>query len=210
MKMRFAVPALAAFLMVPATWAQTGGASAVAAASKVGVIDVQVAITSTAEGKQAAAELQSQFAPRQTELSNMQKQMEDIQTRLRTGSSTLSDDEKARLSREAEQMSRTFQRKQQDSQDDFNEAQREVVDRIGRKMIDVLDKYSKEHEYGAILDTSAQNTPVVYAANAIDVTQDIIRLYDQNYPVKAGAAKSSSAPPKAAAPKPATPAQPKQ
>jgi hypothetical protein len=63
-----------------------------------------------------------------------------------------------------------------------------------------------------IFDTSAQNTPVVYAANQIDVTQEIIRLYDQNYPVKAGAAKSSSTPPRAAAPKPApaTPAQPKQ
>jgi len=59
-----------------------------------------------------------------------------------------------------------------------------------------------------IFDTSAQNTPVVYAANQIDVTQEIIRLYDQNYPVKAGAAKSAS--PKAVAPKPATPAQPKQ
>jgi hypothetical protein len=62
-----------------------------------------------------------------------------------------------------------------------------------------------------IFDTSAQNTPVVYAANQIDVTQEIIRLYDQNYPVKAGAAKSS-APPRSAAPKPApaTPSQPKQ
>ena len=209
MRIRLAVLALAASLVGPAMWAQSSGAAATSAALKVGVINVQVAITSTAEGKQAAAELQSQFAPRQSELDGLRRQIEDVQTRLRTGSSTLSDDEKARLSREAEQMSRTFQRKQQDSQDDFNEAQREVVDRIGRKMIDVLDKYSKEHEYGAILDTSAQNTPVVYAANAIDVTQDIIRLYDQNYPVKAGAAKSS-APPRAAAPKPATPAQPKQ
>jgi len=210
MRIRLAVLALAASLVGPAMWAQSSGAAASSAALKVGVINVQVAITSTAEGKQAAAELQSQFAPRQSELDGLRRQIEDIQTRLRTGSSTLSDDEKARLSREAEQMSRTFQRKQQDSQDDFNEAQREVVDRIGRKMIDVLDKYSKEHEYGAILDTSAQNTPVVYAANAIDVTQDIIRLYDQNYPVKAGAPKSSSAAPKPAAPKPATPAQPKQ
>ena len=210
MRIRLAVLALAASLVGPAMWAQSSGAAASSAALKVGVINVQVAITSTAEGKQAAAELQSQFAPRQSELDGLRRQIEDIQTRLRTGSSTLSDDEKARLSREAEQMSRTFQRKQQDSQDDFNEAQREVVDRIGRKMIDVLDKYSKEHEYGAILDTSAQNTPVVYAANAIDVTQDIIRLYDQNYPVKAGAAKSSAPPRAAPKPAPATPGQPKQ
>jgi len=133
MKIRLAVPALAAFLMVPAVWAQTGGAAA-AGAEKVGVIDVQVAITSTSEGKQAAAELQSQFAPRQTELTNMQKQMEDIQTRMRTGQTTLSDDEKARLAREGDQLQRSYQRKSQDAQDDFNEAQREIVDRIGRKM----------------------------------------------------------------------------
>jgi outer membrane protein len=215
MRIRLAVLALAASLAGPAAWAQAGGAGAASAAAvKVGVINVQVAITSTGEGKQAAGELQSQFAPRQSELDTLRRQVEDIQTRLRTGASTLSDDEKARLSREGDQLSRQFQRKQQDSQDDFNEAQREIVDRIGRKMIDVLDKYSKENGYGVIFDTSAQNTPVVYAANQIDVTQEIIRLYDQNYPVKAGAAKSSSAPPRAAAPKPApapaTPGQPKK
>ena len=212
MRIRLAVLALAASLAGPAAWAQSSGAGAAPAAGmKVGVINVQVAITSTSEGKQAAAELQSQFAPRQSELDNLRRQVEDIQTRLRTGASTLSDDEKARLAREGDQLSRQFQRKQQDSQDDFNEAQREIVDRIGRKMIDVLDKYSKEQGYGVIFDTSAQNTPVVYAANQIDVTQEIIRLYDQNYPVKAGASKSS-APPRSAAPKPApaTPGQPKQ
>jgi len=208
MRIRLAVLTLAASLAGPAMWAQSAGSSA-PAGMKVGVINVQVAITSTSEGKQAAAELQSQFAPRQSELDNLRRQIEDIQTRLRTGASTLSDDEKARLSREGDQLSRQFQRKQQDSQDDFNEAQREVVDRIGRKMIDVLDKYSKDNGYGVIFDTSAQNTPVVYAANQIDVTQEIIRLYDQNYPVKAGAAKPSSAAPKPA-PKPTTPAQPKQ
>jgi outer membrane protein len=208
MKMRFAVPALAAFLMVPATWAQTGGASAVAAASKVGVIDVQVAITSTAEGKQAAAELQSQFAPRQTELSNMQKQMEDIQTRLRTGQTTLSDDEKARLQREGEQLQRTFQRRSQDAQDDFNEAQREIVDRIGRRMIDVLSKYARDNSFSVILDRSGQTSPVIFAANSIDVTQDIIRLFDQSYPAKAGATTPKApAQQRAPAPKPATPPQ---
>jgi len=207
MSIRLAVLALAATFIVPASWAQSSGTAAAAGGLKVGVINVQIAITSTSEGKQAAAELQSQFAPRQSELDGLRRQIEDIQTRLRTGSSTLSDDEKARLSREGDQMTRTFQRKQQDSQDDFNEAQREVVDRIGRKMIDVLDKYSKENGYGVIFDTSAQNTPVVYAANQIDVTQEIIRLFDQNYPVKAGATKP--APGKSAAPKPATPAQPK-
>jgi outer membrane protein len=173
------------------------------------VIDVQVAITSTAEGKQAAAELQSQFAPRQTELTNMQKQMEDIQTRLRTGQTTLSDDEKARLGREGEQLQRTYQRRSQDAQDDFNEAQREVVDRIGRRMIDVLNKYSRDNGYTIILDRSGQSSPVIFAANSTDVTQEIIRLFDQTYPAKAAttATPKSTTPRAPAAAKPAAPQQ---
>ncbi|HEX2775495.1 MAG TPA: OmpH family outer membrane protein [Candidatus Acidoferrales bacterium] len=198
MKIRFGIPAMAALLMLPAVWAQSNAA----APAKVGVISVQAAIQSTAEGKQAAAELQSQFAPRQTELDNLRKQIEDLQTRLRTTSNTLSDEEKARLAREGDQLTRTYQRKQQESQDDYTEAEREVVDRIGRKMIDVLDKYSKDSGYSVILDTSAQNTPVIYAASTIDITQDIIKLFDQSYPVKNAAAARPTTP-RPTTPKPA-------
>src|SRR5271168_4651082 len=207
MKIRAVVPILAALLMTPAVWAQAGGAGA-AASSKVGVINIQAAIASTAEGKQAAAELQSQFAPRTNELQNMQKQIEELRSRLQTGQSTLSDEEKARLSREGDQLTRAFQRKQQEFQDDTNDAQQDVVNRIGRKLVDVLDKYAKDNSYSIVLDDSSQQTPVLYAANPIDVTQDIIRLYDQSYPVKSAttAAPRSVAPPRpapaTAAPKP--------
>jgi outer membrane protein len=212
MKIRIVIPALMALLMTPALWAQAGGASAAGAtmATKVGIINIQAAIASTAEGKQAAAELQSQFAPRATELQNLQKQIQDVQSRFQTGQTTLSDEEKARLQRQGEQLSRTAQRKQQEFQDDTNDAQQDVVNRIGRKMIDVLDKYSKENSYSVILDTSSQTTPVIYAANQIDITQDIIRLYDQNYPIKnAAAAPTKPAGTTTTTPRP-TPAAPKQ
>jgi outer membrane protein len=207
MKMQLAVPALGIFLAAPILLAQSGGA---AAPAKVGVINVQVAITSTAEGKQAAAELQSKFAPRQTDLDNMRKQLDDIQSRLRTAATTLSDDEKARLARQGDVLTRSYQRKQQEAQDDFNDEQQDIVNRIGRKMMDVLDKFSKENGYVVILDTSAQQTPVVFAANQIDVTQDIIRLFDQGNPVKGGGGSAGGAAPAAPkpAPKPAAPPKP--
>src|SRR5271154_1000136 len=197
MKIRAVVPILAALLMTPAVWAQASAQPP----TKVGVINVQGAIASTAEGKQAAAELQSQFAPRTTELQNLQKQIEDLRGRLQTGQSTLSDEEKARLTREGDQLTRTFQRKQQEFQDDTNDAQQDVVNRIGRKLVDVLNKYAKDNSYSVVLDDSSQQTPVLYAANPVDVTQDIIRLYDQSYPVKTG---TTAAPKPAPRPAPAT------
>jgi outer membrane protein len=202
MKIQVAIPAVA-LLLTPAAWAQSS--SSAAGAMKVGVIDVQAAVAGTAEGKQALAELQSQFTPRQTELANMQKQIEDDQTRLRTGQATLSDDEKARLAREYDLLTRSYQRKSQDAQDDFNEAQQELLNRVGRKMMDVLDKYSKDNGYSVILDTSSQQTPVLYAANQVNVTQDIIRLYDQSYPVKTSA---GSAPPRPTVPRATTTPKP--
>lgn len=208
MKIRAIVPVVAGLLMTPAVWAQA--ASPAPTAGKVGVINIQAAIASTAEGKQAAAELQSQFTPRMNDLQNTQKQIEDLRSRLQAGQSTLSDEEKARLTREGDQLTRTYQRKQQELQDDTNDAQQEVVNRIGRKLVDILNKYSKENGYAVVLDDSSQQTPVIYAANQIDVTQDIIRLYDQSYPVKNAPTGAATTPRPAPRPAPATPAQPKQ
>jgi len=79
-----------------------------------------------------------------------------------------------------------------------------VVDRIGRKMMDVLDRYSRENGFVAVFDSSAQNSPILYASSNIDITQDIIKLYDQAYPVKAAATTPATKP----APKPAPAAKP--
>jgi outer membrane protein len=198
MKIRLATTILAASLAVPAVWAQAGGAGP----SKVGVLNMEVAITSTEEGKQAANELMAKFAPRQTEIQNLQKQIQDIGTRLQTNSNTLSDDEKYRLSRESDSLTRNLQRKQQEARDDYQEAQQDLINNLGRKLITVLDKYSKENSFAVIFDNSSQQTPVIYAANAVDVTQDIIKLYDQNYPVKSAAKPAAPAAAKPAAPKP--------
>jgi Skp family chaperone for outer membrane proteins len=78
----------------------TGGAAAASAPAKIAVLNVRNAIVATAEGKQAQALLQSQFAPKQNELQSTQKQIEDIQRRLSEGARTLSDDEKGKLQRQ--------------------------------------------------------------------------------------------------------------
>ena len=180
-----------------------------AASGKVGVVDVRQAIVATSEGKQASAELQSQFAPRQSELEGLNKQIADIRQRLSVGADKLSADEGARSQRQGEVLSRQLQRKQDEYQEDVNAAQADVVDRIGRKLVDVLDRYSRENGFVIVFDSSAQNSPVLYKSTQIDVTQDIVRLYDQAYPVRGGtttpAPKPAVTKPAAPATKPATP-----
>jgi outer membrane protein len=182
------------------------GSAAAPAATKIAVMNVRNAIVATAEGKQAQAQLQSQFAPKQNELQGLQKQIEDLQRKLTDGARTLSDDEKGKLQREGEMLSRRLQRGNDDLNEELNAAQGEVVDSIGRKMLEVLDRYSRENGFTVVLDTSAQGSPVVYGSSSADITQDIVRLYDQAYPVKA-AGSSAPAAPKPAGSAPAAPAK---
>src|SRR5258707_2206164 len=186
--------------------AQSTGGAAASAPSKIAVINIRNAIVATAEGKQAQAQLQSQFAPKQNELQGLQKQIEDLQRKMSEGARTLSDDEKAKLQRQGEMLSRRLQRGNDDLNEELNAAQGEVVDGIGRKMLEVLDRYSRENGYTVVLDTSAQGSPVVYGSSQSDITQEIVRLYDQAYPIKgAAAAPAAPKPATGAAPKPVTP-----
>jgi outer membrane protein len=68
-------------------------------------------------------------------------------------------------------------------------------------MMAVIDKYAKDNGYTLILDVSSPQTPVLYASNTIDVTKDIIDLYDKN----TAPASAPGAAPTAAKPAPATP-----
>jgi outer membrane protein len=204
----FLSAALAATSLVGAATlcAQSAPAAGSAVAGKVGVLNVRQAIIATSEGKQASTELQGQFTSRQTELENLNKQINDIRERLRANEGKLSPEEGARLQRQGEALQKQLQRKQEDYQEDVNASQQEVIDRIGRKMMDVLDRYSRENAYAVIFDSSAQGAPI-YVSNGIDVTADIIKLYDQAYPAKASTtpAKPAAAKPAATTPPPAKP-----
>ena len=191
MKARYAILALAALLLLPAARLMAqGGAAAPAPAdtmSKVGILNFRQAIFATAEGKQAVAELQSQLAPRQTELQNLNKQIEDARKRLEAGERTMSEEEKTRIVRQGEQWARLLQRKQEDLQEDANTLQQEVGERIGQKMLAVVERYARENGFTVILDSSSQSLQVLWAAPQVNVSQDIVQLYDQANPVKAAA-----------------------
>jgi hypothetical protein len=77
------------------------------------------------------------------------------------------------------------------------------VNQIGRKMITIIDRYATDGGYMAVFDSSAQNSPLLFAAKNTDVTQDIIRLYDQANPTKGASTAPTGK--TAPAPKPSTP-----
>ena len=83
--------------------------------------------------------------------------------------------------------------KREDAQAELDQEQNKIMQELGQRIMAVIDKYAKDNGYALILDVSSQQTPVMYAANSIDITQDIIALYDKNAPA-AGAPTTTSKP----------------
>jgi len=176
-------------------------AQAQGAPSKVGVINIQGAIVTTKDGQKAASELETRSAPKRKELEAKQNEINQLKDQLQKGQNTLSEATKAELYKNIDNKTKVLNRDVEDAQAEFDQDQQKILQQLGQKMMAVIDKYAKDNGYTLILDVSSPQTPVLYASNTIDVTKDIIDLYDKN-----AASPTPTAPaPAAAKPAPATP-----
>ena len=171
--------------------------------TKIAVINVQTAILSTKDGQKAAADLQTAFNPRQQDLEKKQADLTALQDQLRKGSATMSEEAKTKLMRDIDATTTRVNRDRQDASSDLDEAQGKIMQELGGKMLAVMEKYAVQNGYAVVLDVSNPQTPVLWAASAVEITNDIVKLYDQAYP---GTAAAPAAKPPAAVKPPAAPA----
>jgi outer membrane protein len=173
--------------------------SATPAAGKIGVINMQAAIANTGEGKKVIADLQKKYQPRQQELQRLQQEIQAIQDQLSKQSATLSDEEQGRLNRDAEEKQKQLKRSADDAQSDFNHDRDESINKIGQKMVRVINEYAQQNGFSLILDDA--QIPVYFASKDIEVTEEIIKRYDAANPAgDAGAASKPAAHPATATP----------
>ncbi len=195
-------------LMSVTAFAQTGSAAPATAAgatgNKVGIINIQQCILLTNEGKRDVDALDKKFEPQRTSLQGLQKEVQGMQDQLKTQGDKLNEDARNKLVRDIETKQKSLQRQLEDAQQEYQSAQGELVNRIGGKLMEVLDKYAKANGYGMILDVSNPQSPVLWAGASSDVTQEIAAAYNaqSNVPAPAANAPTPQRPGGAAAPRP--------
>jgi outer membrane protein len=193
MKRTFARFVLPFALLTLTAFAQTGSASPApetalaSGTAKVGIINVQLAIANTNEGKRDLEALEKKFEPKRTELQSLSKEVDDLKKQLSTQGDKLNEEAKNRLAKDIDVKQKTLQRNLEDAQQDFQGQQGEIVNKIGTKLMDVIDKYAKSNSFSAIFDVSAQTSPVIWAAQNTDLTKDIVDAYNAQSGVAAPA-----------------------
>jgi len=201
MKSVFRAPLLALGIGVLA-FGQAGAPPASGQASapptKVGIIHIQNAIAQTKDGQKAIAELTAKYDPKRKELEQKQNELQQLEQQYRSGANTMADEARQKLMRDIDQLRKRLQRDNDDAQAELQQDQDRMLQELGQKIMVVVDRYASQHGFALILDVSSPQTPVLYAANAIDITRDIISLYDQ---AQSAAAAKPAAAPAVAAPK---------
>jgi len=222
-----AVNSLISVSMISA-WAQTAGAAptgpagspattapsapiATGTGTKIGTINIEQAVFASNEGQRDFDALKKKLDPKQNELKSQNDELEALQKQLQTQDGKLNDDARATLVKQIETKKKSFDRSVQDAQEDAQNQQKEIFQRILQKMAPVIVKHAQEGGYAMIVDTSNPwpQSPILWYGEGGDITKEVVELYNTQSGVPAPA--SSGAAPKPTAPKPTTtkPAAPK-
>jgi outer membrane protein len=181
-------------------WAQTPAPAPMT--QKIGVINMQEALVNTADGKKAIADLRAKFGPRDADIQKRQQELQVKTDQYRKTQATLSDEAKAKIERDIDTMTRSLQRDTDDAKQDMDADQQRMINDLGSKIVQVITRYAADNQYTVIFDDSGQPSNIMFASNAIDITRDIIALYDKSAPT------TPSAPPNATKPAATPPAKP--
>ena len=170
----FSLPVLAlgatALLFAPAARAQ----------AKVAIINLQRALSESAEYKKASAELQAKYKKRQDDLEKAQRELQDIQTQLQASQGKLSASGEADLNARGQRRQRDVQRMTEDLQADVDRDRGDFIQRAGDRMTEVVKKVAEEKALDLVVDVSN----AVYFKPALDITDLAIAAYDKAHPVK--------------------------
>ena len=174
-------------------------APAVAASPKIAIINFQQAVAATNEGQRNFAQLRVKFEPKQAQLKAQSDEIDSLKKQLQDAGATLSEPERDSRLRVIDEKTKSLQRSAEDAQNEASGAMNDMYQALAQKVYTVLDSYSNQNKFTVVLDTSAQQTPVLWANGSTDITKAIVEAYNVKSGVPAQPAAGG-----AAAPRPST------
>jgi outer membrane protein len=179
-------------------------ASVPTGAKKLAVIAFQPAVMSTNEGRQDIEKIRQKFEPEQAKLKALNDEINALKKKMQSAGSSLSQDQRASQLQTIDSKEKSLQRQAEDDQSDFRQAMTQSYQSIAQKFYAVLQTYAAQHHYDLVLDSSSQETPVVWFSKTADITKAVVDAYNEKSGVSAPAAAPAAGATHGAAHKPAT------
>jgi len=171
------------------------------AEQKFGFVDLQRALVEVEEGRAAQARLRSFGETTQKEIEKDQEALKKEKEQFDKQAATMTEAARRQKAGEFEKKMLDFNAKVQKFQGDMESRQRNEIDIIVSKMDPLVQNIAQREGFSMIFDKSRAG--LVFAPAHLDLTNELIRMYNDQYKDTKGQAKASpQAQPKASSPDP--------
>jgi Skp family chaperone for outer membrane proteins len=185
----FALAGLAAAQAPPAqapAQAPAPAAPAVIPPAKIAWINLEEAILKSEEGKRELGEVQKFVEKMNQQLQGLQKELDALRNQLQVQADKLTDDARADMEEQIDAKQTNLQRFQQDTQKEIDNRRNRATNTLGRKMVPVIEKVSKEKGLSALFYLNSARDG--WVDPSMIITEEIIKAYNQAYPLSAARA----------------------
>ncbi|MFB3904307.1 MAG: OmpH family outer membrane protein [Acidobacteriota bacterium] len=161
--------------------------------SKIGFVNSMDVLYGTEEGKQALDRLNKLMQEKQAQFETQKNELDKLRDDLAQKERNLNPQTRQEMANTIAEKEKALTRFQEDAQGEITRRRDEVMGSIGEKAMKIISDYAEKNGFGAIFVKDQQI--VTYVAAALDVTPEIIKAYNQQHPVAAAPAATSSATP---------------
>ncbi len=162
---------------------------------KLAYVDIQRALNECEAGKKARAEFRGRVERAQAKLQKEEAEVQALKDEIQKKGMLMKGDERQSLESEYTHKLRDFQQNYKDSRDELEQKDHDLTGAIVRDLAQVVRKLGEKDGYTMVMEKSS----LLWAAPAIDITDQVIRSYDAMH-VKAGSLAPAPSAGQAAAP----------
>jgi outer membrane protein len=165
---------------------------------KIGYVDVQRAVQEVEEGKAARSRLQGELQQKRSDLDKKRADLEKMKTDYDKQAPVLSDEAKRQRQ---EQLQKAFVEAQTAAgqmQEELSGKEQEAMQTISKRLLQVVAELSDRENFTFVLDKTA----LLYAPAASDITNEVVRRYNERFSPSQPKAKAAPPAGKAAPPPP--------
>jgi outer membrane protein len=171
--------------------------AAAAQGIKIGFVDVQRAVQEVEEGKAARVRLKKELDERRGQMDQKRSSLEKLKADYDKQAPILSDEAKKKKQEELQKFVIEAQNSAQQMQEELQGKEQDAMQSISKRLLQVVAEVSEKETFSFVLDKAA----LLYAPAASDVTNEVVRRYNERFGAGTAGASTQKAQGKSPAPK---------
>lgn len=171
-RVRTLAPLVILFILVIA------GASYAQQVTKIAIVNSSKAFETSIEGKKIMGQMQDRENKIKNDLQKLDDAIRLLENKMSTGRLTMTNEALAAMQSDVEKKTTERKRYEEDAAREAQQFSASLVNRIRGEMVTIIENLAKERGFEIVLDL--QTSGVVTFNPAIEITDEVVRRYDQS------------------------------